>query len=125
VPFQLFGLNVQLALAHRVREDYLLIFGRRSWNGTRFPAWAGWLASSLDQSPGPDLQREHAISSVAGCSWAGEFAISSLLLRTQPNRSESMYILRQVRKVQPFLFGFTACELVLPSFPGDDNFHRK
>src|SRR5207249_5541783 len=35
VPFQLFEPNAQLALAHRVRENYLLILGRRSWNGTR------------------------------------------------------------------------------------------
>src|SRR2546422_10237311 len=35
VPFQLFEPNAQLALAHRVREDYLLILGGRSWNGTR------------------------------------------------------------------------------------------
>src|SRR3989442_14683785 len=34
VPFQLFGPNAQLALAHLVRENYLLILGRRSWNGT-------------------------------------------------------------------------------------------
>src|SRR5437870_11890503 len=35
VPFQLFEPIAQLALAHRVREDYLLIPGGRSWNGTR------------------------------------------------------------------------------------------
>ncbi len=35
VPFQLFEPNAQLALAHQVRENYLLILGRRSWNGTR------------------------------------------------------------------------------------------
>src|SRR6266704_125245 len=34
VPFQLFGPNAQLVLAHRVRENYLLILGRRSWDVT-------------------------------------------------------------------------------------------